>query len=279
MNLTIKILGIVFLLGIGTTNAQTYFHPYGTPNISNLQNKGEMQVAVSGIFSDGKSGISSDINYAIYNRFFLTFNLNYLSGSFHEDYSSGRGFFGNGIEQKESNINTHQTLLDFRIGRSDFHRVDGCELANFYYNASLGLNFGQYVSKETIANYLDINKNIFGITSLLNVGFSSKLFDFFIYYEIIQNNTITNKGYVKAELPELYNEYYQKDVPKPSYFTTQGGVGVKIGYKWVKIQMSLGTNSTPKIYNSLFDLGPVIVAKGGLSVDLFNKRNKEGLLK
>jgi len=276
MNLTIKILGIVFLLGIGTTNAQTYFHPYGTANISNLQNKGELQIDISRLNLENLQGYVFDLNYATSNRYFISSSFNFCSGSEYQAYKEPySGWFYSSPGQIEYNINTKQYVVDLKFGRGDFLRPLGSEVKSFYYNGSIGLIYGNYSSQETVSNYLNINKRVFGISSLLNLGFSSQYFGFFSFISLNQNYVLKNEGFVKRDLVNLNELYYVNDKYVKQYFSALYGFGLKFGIRAVKGHLVLGFNTPPMYDDPNIQAYGKVYFRYGLSLNLFNKKNKQ----
>jgi hypothetical protein len=283
---------IVFLISwliiINQSLAQTYFHPYGTPNISNLQNKGDMQIYCGWMdVGDGDynpiSGLHLNFNYALTNRFFIGGSANYNTSSTYtafKHYTNGSGWFQTSYNTPERTIKVNQSVTSLSFGRTDFVRIKKSRNSNFYYSSSLGLNLGSFNTKETQFNYMEINRKVLSADGTLILGFSGNIVDFFWYYKYSICKPLSTNGFVSDSLPDQQDEYRNGKYDSYKSFQLQEtGIGFRIGYKWIKIQQSIGPISkrsfriNPQGWD-LFNIGN-FVGSTGIIVTLKNKRYKE----
>ena len=242
MNLTIKILGIVFLLGIGTTNAQTYFHPYGTANISNLQNKGEFEIQPSYYNFTYLNGFQMDLNYAVNNLFFVSSSINYAKGDDNSDSQINR------YDLDYALINYKQFSIDSKIGiyqHTDYDEI--FENKNTYYNLSLGLRYGYLSATDIRYNLLHLKKDLIAIPFLITLGTSNDFAGIYMYYEYSRNFHVGIDKNVSDKLEVLRNELTYHYLLNASYNVHQFGFGLNIGYKSLKFNASINWVNKPSL--------------------------------
>jgi len=266
-----KFISVLFILFLNNAYCQTYFHPYGTANISNLQNRGEMQVQPSYYNFNYLNGFQIDLNYAFTNLLFLSSSINYAKGDDNSDSQINTLYLDYAlIYYKQFSVDSkigiyqHTTLYEFEQNK------------NIYYNFSLGIRYGNLSAIDNRYNLLNFRKEIIALPILLTVGTSNDFSDLYMFYEYSKNFQTKLNNFVSDKLERLNNEITNHYGPNNSYNIHQFGLGINLGYKYLKFNTTVSwvNKASLKVGNFPFDINPGPPQfLAGLRITLFTSDN------